>query len=216
MYIQVVHDLVCPWCRIGKHHLDSAMAAWAAEGGEPIDIQWFPFQLDPLPAGAGENFRKRFIERKGMNDRQVDGMFLKVARIGAAEGLDFHFDRIDLAQNTLLAHQAIALAPIDRQSALIDALHEAYFVDGGNLESIELLVKAATAVGVENISDFRHDLEAGARAEDIAAQIAQASAAGIGGVPFFIIDGKVGLSGAQPTEEILEAIRSAAASPAPA
>jgi predicted DsbA family dithiol-disulfide isomerase len=149
MFIQVVQDIVCPWCRIGKHNLDTALAMWTEKGGPPVDVQWFPYLLDPIEPHANENFRQRFVERKGMPVDQVDTMFDRVKEVGAQAGLDFRFDRIELAQNTLAAHELVALAPVDKHSAILDGLHDAYFEKGENLEDVELLVRIAKEAGVD-------------------------------------------------------------------
>lgn len=212
MFIQVVQDIVCPWCRIGKHNLDLALGEWTEKGNAPVDVQWFPYQLDPIEPHANENFRERFVERKGLQPDQISSMFERVTQAGSAAGLEFRFDRIELAQNTVLAHQLIALTPIDRQSAVIDALHESYFVRGGNIEDIAVLVDVARATGFDEASlpQLGDDLLHEVRRDDVMAMIGQAQAAGITGVPFFIFDGQLSLSGAHPPEAIVRAMEQAA------
>lgn len=210
MFVQVVQDVVCSWCRIGKRNLDTALKQWRDEGGEAIDVQWFPFLLDPIEKGANEGFVERFVERKGLSQDQVAGMWANVGRAGAAVGLTFHFDRIEKAVSTIPAHELVALTPVDQQSAVIDVLHTAYFERGANIESTDVLVEIAREAGLANLEQLRADLEAGTREADVRAMIAQAQQASIQGVPFFIVDGKLGLSGAQPAEAILGALRKAA------
>jgi predicted DsbA family dithiol-disulfide isomerase len=217
MFIQVVQDIACPWCRIGKHNLDVALQRWYAQGGEPIDVQWFPYLLDPIEKGARENYRQRLIERKGLQPDQIEAMWARVASVGAAAGLEFHFDRIEYAASTLPAHQLVALSPAALQGAVVHALQEALFVHGKDLEDIEVLIGVAREAGVdpERLPQLRADLESGARLDDVNAMIQQAQAAGITGVPFFIFDGKLSLSGAQPPETILAAIEQVAKQEAP-
>ena len=218
MFIQVVQDIVCPWCRIGKHNLDTALTQWTANGGETPDVQWFPYLLDDIEPNANENFRERFIKRKGMPEDQVDTMFDRVKEVGKQAGLEFHFDRIQLAQNTLLAHQLVGVTPVNLQGAVLDGLHKAYFEDGENIEDIVVLVRIAREAGFpeESLQQLGEALANDLRRDDVLAMIGQARNAGITGVPFFIFDGKLSLSGAQPPEVILEAMTKAAELPAPA
>jgi predicted DsbA family dithiol-disulfide isomerase len=212
MFIQVVQDIVCPWCRIGKHNLDVALEQWAAQGGEAPDIQWFPYLLDNIEPGANENFRERFVQRKGMAADQVATMFDRVTEVGRQAGLEFHFDRIELAQNTLRAHQLVALTPVNLQGAVLDGLHKAYFEDGENLEDIVALVRIAKESGFDEalLQDLGENLANDVGRADVLEMIGQAQTAGISGVPFFIFDGKLSLSGAQPPEMILRALTQAA------
>jgi len=218
MFIQVVQDIVCPWCRIGKHNLDTALTQWTANGGEAPDVQWFPYLLDDIEPNANENFRERLIKRKGMPEDQVDTMFDRVKEVGKQAGLEFHFDRIQLAQNTLLAHQLVGVTPVNLQGAVLDGLHKAYFEDGENIEDIVVLVRIAREAGFpeESVQQLGEALANDLRRDDVLAMIGQARNAGITGVPFFIFDGKLSLSGAQPPEVILEAMTKAAELPAPA
>lgn len=212
MFIQVVQDIVCPWCRIGKHNLDVALEQWAATGGEAPDIQWFPYLLDDIAPDANEDFRERFIQRKGMPEDQMATMFDRVTEVGKQAGLEFHFDRIKLAQNTLRAHQLIALTPVNLQDAVLDGLHKAYFEDGENIEDVVVLVKIAREAGFEEavLQELGENLADDLRRDDVLEMIGQAQTAGVSGVPFFIFDGKLSLSGAQPPETILRALTKAA------
>jgi predicted DsbA family dithiol-disulfide isomerase len=212
MFVQVVQDIVCPWCRIGKHNLDVALEQWAAQGGEAPDIQWFPYLLDNIEPDANEKFIERFVQRKGMAADQVATMFDRVTEVGKQAGLEFHFDRIELAQNTLRAHQLVALTPVALQDAVLDGLHKAYFEDGENIEDIVTLVRIAREAGFDEslLQDLGENLANDARRADVLEMIGQAQAAGISGVPFFIFDGKLSLSGAQPPAVILRALTQAA------
>lgn len=217
MFIQVVQDIVCPWCRIGHHNLESAIDKWVAQGHDRPEIQWFPYQLDPIEPNANESFAERLSVRKGMKPEQIATMFDRVVGAGSALGLEFRFDKIELAQNTILAHQLIALTPIDRQEAVVAALHDAYFDKGKNVEEISVLIEVAQTAGIagNDLTQLESDLRSNVRRDDVLAMIGQAQTAGITGVPFFIIDGKLSLSGAQPPEVILQAMEQAAAQQVP-
>ena len=217
MFIQVVQDIVCPWCRIGHHNLETALDRWVEQGHDRPEVQWFPYQLDPINPHSNENFVERLTVRKGMKPEQISTMFDRVVSAGSAIGVHFHFDKIELAQNTVLAHQLIALAPVDRQEAVVKALHDAYFDEGKNVEEISVLLDVARTAGIDeaDLPQLETDLRAEVRRGDVLAMIGQASTAGITGVPFFIIDGKLSLSGAQPPEVILQAMEQAAAQQVP-
>jgi predicted DsbA family dithiol-disulfide isomerase len=217
MFIQVVQDIVCPWCRIGHHNLEAALDRWEAQGHQRPEVQWFPYQLDPIEPHANENFAERLAVRKGMKPEQIATMFDRVVGAGAAIGLEFRFDKVELAQNTVLAHQLIALSPVDRQEAVVKALHDAYFDEGKNVEEISVLLDVARRAGIDesDLPQLESDLRSEVRRDDVLAMIGQASTAGITGVPFFIIDGKLSLSGAQPPEVILQAMEQAAAQQVP-
>ncbi|MEJ7838128.1 MAG: DsbA family oxidoreductase [Thermomicrobiales bacterium] len=215
MFIQVVQDIVCPWCRIGHHNLNSALDQWVAQGHERPDVQWFPYQLDPIEPHAGEKFAERLVVRKGMQPEQIATMFDRVIEAGTAICVQFRFDKIELAQNTVLAHQLIALTPPDRQDAVVEALHAAYFDEGKNVEDVAVLIESAGISGAsaDELVQIEGDLKAGSREADVLAMIEQARAAGVTGVPFFIIDGHLSLSGAQPAAVILQALEQVASQP---
>lgn len=215
MFIQVVQDIVCPWCRIGHHNLNAALDQWVAKGHERPDVQWFPYQLDPIAPNAGESFSERLSVRKGMKPEQIATMFDRVVDAGKAIDVSFDFERIEFAQNTILAHELIALTPPNRQDSLVEALHAAYFDDGKNVEDIAVLLEAAARSGADpaEIDQLRSDLSGGTRRDDVITMIEQARTSGVTGVPFFIIDGQLALSGAQPPAVILQALEQVASQP---
>jgi predicted DsbA family dithiol-disulfide isomerase len=210
--IQVVQDLICPWCYIGHHNLDAALAQWSAAHDDPIDIEWLPYQLDPLEEGAPpEGFRERFVNRKGIAPAQMDTMFDRVTEAGAALGIGFRFDKVTVAVDTLPGHVAIAAAPVALQGALVTELHRAYFEEGKDIGQTSEILAAAELAGIdgaarEAIATALGDPAARAETQDIVRQV---QAAGITGVPYFVIDGKAGLSGGQPVEVFLQAFAQA-------
>jgi predicted DsbA family dithiol-disulfide isomerase len=210
--IQVVQDLICPWCYIGHHNLDAALVQWSAAHDDPIEIEWLPYQLDPLEEGAPvEGFRERFVNRKGIAPAQMDTMFDRVTQAGAALGIGFRFDKVTVAVDTLPGHVAIAAAPVALQGGLVTELHRAYFEEGKDIGQTSEILAAAELAGIdgaarEAIATALGDPAARAEVQDI---IRQVQAAGITGVPYFVIDGKVGLSGGQPAEVFLQAFAQA-------
>lgn len=207
MRIQIVQDIVCPWCRIGKVNLQTAIAQLPIERQLAIEIDWLPYQLDPVPAGEKPDFRERFTERKGVSPEAMTSMFDRVSEAGARVGLSFDFDRISVAVDTIPCHVAIAATPRSDQPVLIDALYAAYFEQGVDVGEPAAILNAAKAAGLgeparDAIADALQDSQARLDTEAIVDQV---RAAGITAVPFFIIDGKIGLSGAQPPDAFIAA-----------
>jgi predicted DsbA family dithiol-disulfide isomerase len=213
MHIQVVQDIVCPWCRIGKHNLDDAIAQYRQQHGDDVTVEWVPYLLDPVEQGSKEPFKQRLAERKGMSEQQIEGMFTRVCEVGQACGLDFNFDKVGIAVDTIPAHQLIALAPAEAQAALVDALHTAYFEDGKDVGDPAVLEAIGRDAGLDEatLESARETWKSADARGAILDVIGQVQRAGITGVPFFIFDGALAASGAQPTETLLEAMNQARA-----
>jgi predicted DsbA family dithiol-disulfide isomerase len=211
--IQVVQDLICPWCYIGHHNLDVALKEWTAAHAEPVEIEWLPYQLDPLEDGAPqEDFRERFITRKGVGPEQMDQMFDRVTQVGASLGIPFRFDKVTVAVDTLPGHIAIAAAPAAKQSALVSAFHKAYFEEGRDIGNTEEVLVIATAAGLndEEIQGVRNAIADPTSRQAVRDLIGEVQGAGITSVPYFVIDSKLGLSGGQPPEVFTQAFEQAA------
>lgn len=211
MHIQVVQDIVCPWCRIGKHNLDEAITKYTEQHDDEVNVEWVPFLLDPVEPGSKEPFKQRLAERKGMSEQQIDGMFTRVCEAGEACGIDFNFDKVGIAVDTIPSHQLIALAPPEKQDALLDALHAAYFEEGKDIGEPAVLEAIAREVGIddETLGFARETWQSADARRAILDVITQVQQAGITGVPFFIFDGALAASGAQPAETLLEAMNQA-------
>lgn len=212
MKIQVVQDLICPWCYIGHHNLSDAVREWSAETGEPVELEWLPYQLDPLEPGAPqEGFRERFVKRKGMQPEQVDGMFDRVTEAGAALGIPFRFDKVTVAVDTLPGHVAIAATPVSKQEALVQSFHKAYFEEGRDIGQLAEIVPIAERAGLtpDEIVNVQGALADPTSLDMVRNLIGQVQGAGISGVPYFIVDNKVGLSGGQPVEVFKQAFAQA-------
>lgn len=201
--IDVVHDTVCPWCRIGKKHLDDAIANW---DGEPPVVRWHPFFLQPSMPMEGRDFREHMASIKG--DDNVEPMILAVTRAGTQAGLSFRFDRVRKAPNTLLSHALILAAPREAQPGVIDHLHKEYFERGGDIGDRAQLAKIAESQGIDPAVLDDEEL-----LNEVAGRADAARHSGLTGVPFFIIDGQFSLAGAQPPSKLLAAIEHAASSP---
>lgn len=213
--IDVVSDVVCPWCFIGKRRLEGALALYARDQPEapaPV-ITWRPFQLNPdLPAegmARSDYVARKFGARGG-------AVYERVSMVGREVGIPFAFDRIVRQPNTLAAHSLIELAlGSGRQDAAVEAFFRAYFLDGVDLTARESLVAIATGAGLERAQVESRLDDAEARAA-VAQEDAQARELGIQGVPFFIFNRRLAVSGAQPSEVLLEAMREAETAPSEA
>ena len=209
--IDVVSDVVCPWCYIGKRQLDAALAAWHAShpsGPTPTDV-WRPFQLSPDVPAAGID-RKAHMRRK-FGDAALAQAHARLKSIGEPLGIAFDFEAIQVQPNTLKAHALIELAAGSHQSAMAEALFDAFFVDGANLADDATLRAIAHAAGV-GLSDALIDtvLDGDSVTRLVAAAEAEIREYGVNGVPLFVIgagDGqRQALNGAQGTAALLAAM----------
>lgn len=213
--IDVVSDVVCPWCFIGKRRLEEALALYAKERPDAPapTVTWRPFQLNPgLPAEGVP--REEYIARKfGARGRAV---YDRVAMIGRDVGIPFAFDRITRQPNTLAAHSLIELAGAHgRQGAVKEAFFRAYFLDGVDLTARANLVAIATSAGLDRAA-VEERLDSAQAREATAAEDARAREIGIEGVPFFIFNRRLAVSGAQPSEVLLDAMKQAENAPSEA
>lgn len=213
--IDIVSDVICPWCFLGKRRLDKAIAAL---DGIAVDIHWRPFLLDASIPREGIP-RETYLERKFGRER-LPGLHAPLKAAGEAEGIPYAFDKIAVTPNTLDAHRLIrwAHAP-GKQHAMAERLFELYWLEGADVGSRDVLIKAAVEMGldgalVSGLLDTEADLDAVIGEIDAAARI------GITGVPTFIFANRYAVVGAQPAEILASAITRAtleerAASPAP-
>jgi predicted DsbA family dithiol-disulfide isomerase len=202
MRIDLFHDTACPWCRIGKRHLQMALAQWE---GEPVQVRYRTFFLNERIPAAGEDFRP-YMQAKVGGRILLEQMFDGPRQAGERVGLRFDFEAITRAPNTLLSHRLIALTPDSHQEAVLDAVYAAYFEQGRDIGDLETLVDLAGAAGLDREA-MRALLLSDAGQEQALADARWAQGAGISGVPFFIVDSKYAWSGAQPPETILQMLR---------
>ncbi len=219
--IDIVSDVVCPWCYIGKRKLEAALALPEAAGLPGVQIRWHPFQLNPDLPQAGMP-RKQYLEDKFGGPERAAQIYERVSAAGRSVGLALNFDGIQQQANTLLAHALIAYAqnsPLNHVDGDVDnrlgndlkeRLLKAYFVEGRFIGSVDVLVDIATAAGL-NGDDVRAPLSDPATRNAVAQADAQARQMGISGVPFFIFNQKVAVSGAQDPQALLAAMQQAIA-----
>lgn len=211
MQVQIVSDVVCPWCRIGKKNLQTAARQFTERTGEPIELVFLPYLLDPIrPEEEGESFRDRFINRKGISEDQMNEMFARVTQVGKQFGLDYHFENIEVAVNTMPAHELMELAPADKRVELMDTLMTEYFEHGTNIGDPDELLRISEQVLGKDITAA---LETSLRVQEmepvVTNMIQQVQQAGIRSVPYTIIDGKYAVNGGQPPQVFLGALMQA-------
>lgn len=201
--VDVVSDVVCPWCYIGKRHLEAALAG--LPGGERTVVRWHPFELNPALPPEGVD-RRRYLEDKFGGPERAAQVYARVREAGRAAGLAFDFEAIARQPNTREAHRLVAWAQARGDAnALVEGLFRANFVEGRYVGDRDVLVALAAQAGLDPAA-ARAWLEAGTGRAEIAQAEERARALGITGVPFFIFDGKVALSGAHPPDALRAAI----------
>ncbi|MDH3196038.1 MAG: DsbA family oxidoreductase [Hyphomicrobiales bacterium] len=208
LQIDIVSDVMCPWCYIGKRRLETAIA----DTEIALDIRWRPFQLDPtLPPGGKD--RKIYLAEKFGSIERARELYENIREAGEAEKIPFAFNRIEVSPNTLDAHRLIRWAGgIDAamQDRVVEALFEAYFIDGKHIGDHGTLVHIAKAAGMDG--DLVAELLPGEADRDLVmSEIAQAQEMGVSGVPTFILANKYALVGAQPAAQLAEAFRTVVA-----
>jgi len=202
MQIEIFQDTVCPWCRIGKKHLEDALAEWSME---PVELRCRAFLLDPDTPEEGRPFRESLMAKFGQNAAQLETMLARVTAAGAAAGLAFDFSRVTRSPNTLHSHQLLALTPPELQAAVASAIYKAHFEEGRDIGALPTLLDIAEAAGLAR-EPLSAALSAGEGMEQVQADLKFAREAQISGVPLFIVNGKFSLSGAQPKEQWLRAL----------
>jgi predicted DsbA family dithiol-disulfide isomerase len=210
--VDVWSDIACPWCYIGKRRLEAGVAAYAeAEGALPVEVEYHSFQLSPdTPLDFEGSVSDFLVRQKHMSDDQVASMLDRVSQIAADEGLVYDFDRVRHT-NTLKAHELLHYAKARGvQLEAKERLLRAYFVEGRHVGRLEDLAALASEVGLD-ADDVLRSLREDEYLDAVRADGRAAMDYGIQGVPFFVIDGRYGLSGAQPAEAFTEALRRAAA-----
>ena len=202
--VDIWSDIACPWCYIGKRRFEAALAGFPQR--DQVDVIWHSFELNPSaalvnPLHARENLAAKYGKTLEDAKKMIDHM----TRTAADEGLNFHFDTLKLT-NTFQGHQVIHLAAEHGlQDAMKERLLRAYLSEGENLGSVDTLVRLAEDVGLDG-GEVRTALERQTHAQAVRSDEAQAQAYGISGVPFFVLNGKYGVSGAQPPEVFLSAL----------
>jgi predicted DsbA family dithiol-disulfide isomerase len=207
--VEIWSDVVCPWCYIGKRRFESALARFPYR--DEVDVEWRSFELDPGAERTAElrgTHAEQLQAKFGRPRHEIDEMLARVTALAAAEGLDFRFD-LNRGGNSFDAHRLLHLAKAHgRQDALKERLDRGTFTEGLGVSEHEELTPLAVEVGLDE-AEVRDVLASDRYADAVRDDQAQARAYGITGVPFFVIDGKYGVSGAQPADLFLQALTQA-------
>jgi len=213
--IDIISDVVCPWCFIGKRRLESALELYRGRnpGSAEPKVTWHPFQLNPDMPAAGID-RDAYAKGKFGADR-AGQIYGRITSIGREVGIPFDFTRVTRQPNTLAAHSLIALA-IDagKQDAVVEALFRAFFLEGKDLTSADTLAEVAAGAGLD-ADDVKAFLASENARAHIRAEDKEARKIGVEGVPFFIFNKRIAVSGAQEPAVLLEAMLEAEKEPAP-
>jgi predicted DsbA family dithiol-disulfide isomerase len=201
LMIDVISDVICPWCYVGKRRLEKAISL---AGGDDVRVRWHPFELNPQMPKAGMNRKEYRSAKFGSWERSL-AMDAQVAAVGRGEGIPFAFEKIERTPNTFDAHRLIWLADQEGvQAAVVEAMFRAYFTEGRDITDHATLLTVAAQTGLD-----RERTEALLNGDEGTAAVRaaedQAYRTGIQGVPFFTINDKTALSGAMEPAAFLDA-----------
>ena len=205
MKVEIWSDVVCPWCYIGKRRFEHALAEF--EGRDDVEVEWRSFQLNPdQPRGAVDDHSEYLARKMGASPEQIREMNARLTSLAAAEGLDYHFETYKVV-NTIDAHRILHLA---KAHGMGNEAHErllrAQLVEGQLLEDPTTLARLAGEIGLDE-AEAAEVLATGGYSESVALDFEEARELGINAVPFFVLDRKYGIPGAQPSEVFLAALR---------
>ena len=212
MHIDIWSDIVCPWCYLGKRRFERAIEGF--ERRDEIRVAHRSFQLDPRrPRGATSSRRAMLMSKYRLSDDQVRTMDARMEQAAATDGLEYHLTDAGLTGSTLDAHQLVHLAGShDLADAMIERLYRAYFTEQRSLFDRSVLVDLAADAGV-GADEARQALERDLFVDAVTGDLNEARSLGITGVPFFVIDGRLAISGAQAVEVFTQALDRASLRP---
>ena len=204
--VDVISDVICPWCYIGKKRLQKAIDSF--EGQQPVRVRWLSFQLNPTMPKKGVSRKEYRIKKFGSWERSLE-LDANVVAVGETEGIHFAFDRIERTPNTVDAHRLIWLADQQVcQDAVVEALFRAYFTDARDISDRQTVIDVVVEAGLarqraEAVLNSEEGMDAIQEAEELSRRHR------IDGVPYFIINNEITLSGAQQPDAFLHAFRAA-------
>lgn len=213
MQVEIWSDVVCPWCYIGKRRFERALEAFPH--ADEVSVTYRSFELDPGAPAHREGSHTEHLARKyGITVERAEQMHAQMTGVGAEDGIDFRFDLIR-GGNTFDAHRLLHLArEHGRQLILKDLLLQATFTQGAPIADKDVLVRIAGEAGIP-VEEAKAVLDSDRYADAVRADEQQAAEYGITGVPFFVVDSKYGVSGAQPSEVLLQVLERAYTESAP-
>jgi predicted DsbA family dithiol-disulfide isomerase len=204
--IEIYSDVVCPWCYIGKRRLERALGQ--LNGAAPARITWRPYQLNPTMPKDGMD-RTTYLEAKFGSLDAFRQMEEHVLAAGAAEHIPFAFEKVARTPNTFLAHRLMWYAEQQGcQDAVVESLFRGYFTEGVNIGSVPVLGQLASCAGLDAVA-VESFLQSEEGTTEVKAEEATGHRLGIRGVPYFVLNGSISISGAQPSDIFVSAIRQA-------
>jgi predicted DsbA family dithiol-disulfide isomerase len=205
LVIDVVSDVVCPWCYLGKRRLERAISLVPATD---VLVRWHPFQLDPAIPPEGYD-RADYMRQKFGDLSRLEAVHDRLLTFGQEEGVDYHFDAIARSPNTLDAHRLVRWTPVGQQDGIVEALFKAYFTDGRDIGDHAVLADVASQFGFDREATLKR-LQTDEDRDIVRAEIAEAQRIGVTGVPCFIVGGRYAVMGAEQPQVIAGAIEKAA------
>ena len=207
MQVEIWSDIVCPWCYIGKRRFEAALAAF--DGRDEVRVRYRSFELAPDRArDVDQSLTEMLASKYGVSAEQAAAMNERVTSIAAEEGLVYHLDRARPG-NTFDAHRITHLASeAGIQDAVLERFHAGYFSEGARIGDHEELIRLAAEAGLDRDA-VRDTLDSGRFTEEVRADEAMARQLGISGVPFFVLDRRYGVSGAQGVDVLLATLERA-------
>ncbi|ASK29210.1 disulfide bond formation protein DsbA [Chryseobacterium sp. T16E-39] len=205
MKIEIWSDVMCPFCYIGKNNFEQALEKLPFK--DQVEVEWKSFQLDPtLDPAETKNTMTYFKEKKGFPDAQAAQMMNQVTQMGKNAGIDFNFQTA-LITNTFAAHKLLHLSKkYNKSNEMEEALFIAHFIDGKNVGDPDTLAAIADSVGI-NKEEAKEAVTSEEFTPEVNEDIQQARNNGITGVPFFVLNGKYAVSGAQPVDVFENALQ---------
>lgn len=206
MKIEIYSDVICPWCFVGKRRLEQALEQIGL--AQPSQVLWRPFELNPTMPKEGLD-RRSYLEAKFGGAASLKTMENRVAQAGEAEGIEFAFDRIARTPNTFDAHRLIWFAGQQGcQDTVVEALFFSYFTEGRDIGNLDSLTEVAVEGGL-NREEALTFLSSDKAVQEVRAEEAAGHRLGIRGVPYFLLNGSLSISGAQPPDVVVSALQQA-------
>ncbi len=201
MVVEIWSDIACPWCYVGKRRFEAALAGF----GHEVEVTWRSFELDPgAPASREESAAEHLSSKYGMPVEEARARQAQLASMAAADGLEFHFDRVRAA-NTFDAHRLTHLAAAHGlQDATVERIQRAYFTEGELISDHATLARLAGEVGVPGAEEM---LASDRFTAEVREDEATATAIGISAVPTFVVDRRIAVAGAQPPQILRELLQ---------
>jgi predicted DsbA family dithiol-disulfide isomerase len=206
VHVEVYSDVVCPWCYVGKRRLERALAQ--LNGAAQARITWRPFQLNPTMPLDGMD-RATYLKAKFGSLENFGRMEEQLLAVGAEEQIPFAFEKIQRTPNTFAAHRLVWYAAQQgKQDAMVEALFRGYFLEGKNIGEVTTLTHVAAEAGLDR-TETEEFMESDKGVVEIKAEEAVGRRLGISGVPYFVLNGTVSISGAQPPDIFMSVIQQA-------